>query len=178
MTGRRRSPLGSVAGGVVAAVVGTAAMDALWYRRYRRGGGREDPISWEIARGLNDWEKAPVPAKVGKRLAEAFLQRELPPAYAQLMTNVMHWGYGLSWGAAYGLVAGSARSRSPLLGFPFGAGVWAADYAILPVGKFYKPIWEYDAPTLWKDLSAHLVFGLVTAWSFALFSRLRTRPEP
>lgn len=171
MSGRRLSPMGAVVAGVVAAVVGTAAMDALWYWRYRREGGQDDPISWDVASGLNEWDKAPVPAKVGKRLAEAFLQRELSPSYAQLMTNVMHWGYGVSWGAVYGLVAGSERSRSPLWGLPFGAGVWAADYAILPLGKFYKPIWEYDARTLWRDLSAHLVFGLATATSFALLGR-------
>ncbi|MDQ6884121.1 MAG: DUF1440 domain-containing protein [Candidatus Dormibacteraeota bacterium] len=177
MTDRRLSLAGAVVGGAVAAAVGTAAMDALLYWRYRREGGQVDPISWEIASGLNDWDKAPVPAKVGKRLAEAFLQRELSASYAQLMTNVMHWGYGVSWGAAYGLVAESGRSRSPLWGLPFGAGVWAGDYVVLPLGKFYKPIWEYDARTLWKDLSAHLVFGLATATSFALLRRRQPRTD-
>jgi hypothetical protein len=32
--------------------------------------------------------------------------------------------------------------------------------------RLYKPIWEYDLPTLWKDLSAHLVYGLGTAATF------------
>jgi hypothetical protein len=27
----------------------------------------------------------------------------------------------------------------------------------------YKPIWKYDAETLAKDLSAHLVYGLAPA---------------
>jgi hypothetical protein len=44
--------------------------------------------------------------------------------------------------------------------------VWAAGYAVLPALGVYRPIWEYDLETLWKDLSAHLVFGLATAGAF------------
>jgi hypothetical protein len=49
--------------------------------------------------------------------------------------------------------------------------VWAASYAVLPVAKLYKPIWEYDKTTLAKDLSAHLVYGVGTATAFGLLSR-------
>jgi hypothetical protein len=38
--------------------------------------------------------------------------------------------------------------------------VWASDYVTLPLAGVYQPIWEYDAQTLYKDLSAHLVFGI------------------
>jgi hypothetical protein len=162
----RLSPIKAITLGVTAAAVGTLAMDALWYVRYRRGGGESDPISWEIAAGLDNWENAPVPAKVGKRIAETLLRRELPPNRAQLMTNVMHWGYGLSWGALFGLVAGSMRKPSFLLGPVFGTVVFANDYVVLPLTGFYKPIWQYDLGTLWKDLSAHLLYGTMTALTF------------
>lgn len=148
-------------------------MDTLWYLRYKRDGGQSAPMAWEIAAGLDDWQKAPVPAQVGKRLAEAYLGRELPAESAQLTTNVMHWGYGLFWGSLYGILVGSTRVRSALVGLPFGAGVWAAGYVMLPLGKFYKPIWKYDLRTLWKDLSAHLVYGVTTAASFAVIHRSR-----
>lgn len=164
------SPLGAVLRGIVAGALGTAAMDAVWYVRYKRDGGSSDPIAWEFASGLNDWEKAPVPAQVGKRLAEAFLGHELPPESAQLTTNIMHWGYGLFWAGLYAIVVGSSPIRTPLLGLPFGAAVWSADYIVLPLGKFYKPMWEYDVKTLWNDLSAHLVYGLTTAAGFALLT--------
>jgi hypothetical protein len=48
--------------------------------------------------------------------------------------------------------------------------VWGAGYVVLPAAKLYKPIWEYDRRTLTKDLSAHLVYGLTTAATFALLS--------
>ena len=38
---------------------------------------------------------------------------------------------------------------------------------MLPLAKVYEPIWKYDAPTLGKDLSAHLVYGLATGAAFA-----------
>jgi hypothetical protein len=31
------------------------------------------------------------------------------------------------------------------------------------MAKVYKPIWEYDARTLARDLGAHMVYGFVTA---------------
>jgi hypothetical protein len=166
------TPLGAVLKGVAAAAVGTLAMDWLWYARYRREGGRSAFLAWETAEGLSDWDKAPVPAQVGRRLAEGFLRRPLPASRVRFMTNAMHWAYGLTWGAIYGVAAGSTRSRHPLLGPPFGAAVFSGDYAVLPLGGFYKPIWKYDAKTLWKDLSAHLVFGSATGLTFWILSGL------
>lgn len=45
--------------------------------------------------------------------------------------------------------------------------------AVLPVIGVYKPIWQYDARTLAKDLSAHVVYGVVTAETFRLLNRRR-----
>jgi hypothetical protein len=36
------------------------------------------------------------------------------------------------------------------------------------LAKLYEPIWKYDAKTLANDLSAHLVYGLVTAAAWEL----------
>jgi uncharacterized membrane protein YagU involved in acid resistance len=61
-------------------------------------------------------------------------------------------------------------------GAPFGAGVWATSYVVLPAAGLYKPIWEYDARVLAKDLRAHLVYGLTTAAVFRLTAgRVRSR---
>ena len=164
------TPLGAICRGILAAAFGTLAMDLLWYRRYRRGGGESGFLDWEFSAGLDSWEKASAPGKVGMQLFEGFTQRELSAEYAALTNNVMHWGYGLAWGALYGIAAGSMRTRPRLLGPLFGACVWATSYVVLPLAKVYKPIWEYDAKTLWKDLSAHLVFGAATG---AAFRKLR-----
>jgi len=169
-------PLGAVARGVAASALGTLAMDAVLYRRYKRGGGEIGFPAWESSAGLASWDDAPAPAKVGKRLVEVALRRELPPRHARLLNNVTHWGYGLFAGAQYGILAGSLRSPRVRYGLPFGAGVWAAGYAVLPAMGIYRPIWDYDLETLGKDLSAHLVFGTATAAAFQALATERVTP--
>ena len=152
--------------GVAASAAGTFAMDLLLYGRYRREGGASSFSAWESSAGLESWDEAPAPARVAKRLIEAARRRELPPKHVRALNNVTHWGYGLAAGASYGLMAGVVSTPKLRYGLLFGTGVWAAGYAILPAFGVYRPIWEYDLETLGKDLSAHLVFGVVTAGAY------------
>jgi hypothetical protein len=157
------TPIGAIARGLLAGAVGTAAMDALLFIRYRRGGGTSDFEAWETSSALASWDGAPAPAQVGKRLVEGLFDVELPPRRARSMNNLTHWAYGMLGGAQLGIVAGSLPRLRVGYGIPFGASVWAAGYVVLPAAKLYRPIWKYDARTLADDLSAHLVYGLATA---------------
>jgi len=145
-------------------------MDLVLFARYKRGGGEDSFTTWEFSVGLTSWDQAPAPAQVGKRLFEGLFQREIPAERAALVNNLTHWAYGKLGGLQYGIVAGSLAAPRVWYGVPFGATVWATGYAVLPAAKLYKPIWEYDAETLAKDLSAHLVYGLVTGTAFAALS--------
>jgi hypothetical protein len=156
--------------GAAAGAIGTLAFDGFLYRRYRREGGDSGFAEWETSAGVGGWDDAPAPAKVGKRFLETVLGRELPPQTARPVNNVTHWAYGIQAGLVYGLVVGSLRSPKLWYGIPFGAGVWASGYVVLPALGVYRPIWEYDRETLAKDLSGHLVFGLATAAAFCLLS--------
>jgi hypothetical protein len=152
--------------GVAAGAIGTVAMDLVWFVRYKRSGGQSTFVAWETASGLNSWDAASAPAKVGRLLYETVSHRELPASRAALTTNIMHWGYGLQWGALFGVSVGASgharRWHGPLLG----ALVWLASYLTLPIAGFYKPIWSYDRKTLWDDCSAHLVYGIGVAGAF------------
>ena len=167
---RRRplTPLSAVIDGLVAATVGTVAMDALLFARYRRGGGSSSFRRWEFSSDVESWDQAPAPAQVGRRLVEGVFGRELPDRRAPLVNNITHWGYGILNGAPFGILAGSLASPRVRSGALFGASVWATSYAVLPAAKLYRPIWEYDLRTLGRDLSAHLVYGISTAAAFKL----------
>jgi hypothetical protein len=142
-------------------------MDTVRYLRQRRAGGQDRPLAWEFA-PVRSWEQAPEPGQALRRVVEGFAQRDIPDRWAWAVSTAAHWSYGSACAAAYGIVAGSQRRPSPLYGLPFGAAVWAAGYVILPLGGLYKPVWEYDAPTLARDLSAHLAYGAATGTTFWL----------
>ena len=165
------TPLGAVLGGLLAGAVGTVALDAYQYLRYRKSGGTDSPLAWEFA-PVPTWEQAPEPGLVAKRVVEGFTQKELPDRYAFLTSTIMHWGYGSANGAAYGVVAGSLRSPRPSYGLPFGVAVWLTGYAVLPLGGLYQPIWKYDVKTLASDLGGHLCFGAATGTAFWLVTKL------
>jgi len=180
-TGRRRSkqvtPLRAVTRGVVAGAVGTAVMDLLWYTCYKRGGGEQSPLQWEFGEGVTGWDDVSAPGQVGRRVVEGFLARELPDSRARLTNNVVHWVYGIAWGAHYGIVAGSSARPRSAWGLVLGPAVWLSGYAVLPLAKLYKPMWEYDTETLAKDLSAHVAYGAATGAAFAALSREADRGE-
>ena len=144
-------------------------MDSVWYLRYWRGGGESAPLRWEFG-GVDNWDEVSAPGRLGKRLAEAFLQRPLPDDAAGPTNNIVHWAYGVAWGAVYGVIAGSLRRSYIGLGPVLGSAVFMADYVILPQAGLYKPIWSYDLKTLFKDWSAHLAYGIGTAAAFALMT--------
>jgi hypothetical protein len=164
------TPLGAVTRGLVAGGVGTVAMDALWFVRYRRGGGVSNFAAWEFSSGVSSWDDAPAPAQLGKRLVEGLFKRKLSPRREPLVNNVTHWGYGMLGGAQYGLVAESLPTPRIRYGLLLGAALWATSYVVLPAAKLYEPIWEYDLDTLAKDLSAHLLYGLGTATAVRLLT--------
>jgi hypothetical protein len=138
-------------------------MDALWYLRHRRGGGRQGPWEWEFSAGVDKWDQVSAPGQLGKRLVEGFLGREAPDRWARTTQNLMHWATGVGWGTAFGVVAGSARRPSWKSALALAPVAWLVPYTVLPASGIYRPIWEYDATTLAKDASAHGVFGAVAA---------------
>jgi hypothetical protein len=164
------TPLAAVVGGLLAGAVGTASMDTVRYLRYRRAGGKASPLAWEFG-PIDDWQHAPDPGQVAKRLIEGFTRRELPDRWAWLTSTVAHWSVGSAWASLYGVVVASLRRPHAFYGLPFGAAVWAAGYLVLPEGGLYKPIWEYDAKTLAEDLSAHLAYGAGTGTAFWLLGK-------
>lgn len=174
MMGKKRrartlSPLGAVVRGAIAGICGTAAMDLVQYVEYRGGGGDDGFGHWEFE-AVDDWDSAPAPAQVGKRIAEGLLSSEVPPSAVNTFNNAVHWGYGTLWGIAYGVVAGSTSRRRARWGSVFGTGVWLAGYGGLPPTGLYQPISEYDPGTLAKDWAHHFVYGMATAAAFRALS--------
>jgi uncharacterized membrane protein YagU involved in acid resistance len=151
-----------LARGVVAGVIGTAAMTAYQLAvAHRRGRPLRTPVP-------RTWAEAPAPAQVAKRAADALGKgRRVTKKQVPLLTNAMHWAYGVTWGAAYGLVASVVEPAPLRAGLALGGGIWAASYGeLVPLG-IYEPPWRYPARELALDLSYHLVYGVAVAGAYA-----------
>jgi hypothetical protein len=144
-------------------------MDAFLYSRYRAQGGDQPPLRWQFG-GPSKWDKVSAPAEVGRRVYEGFRQRPLDERWARLTNNLMHWGYGIAWGGALGIVAGSLPRTRVVYGPAFGAAVWVSSYVTLPIAGLYKPIWEYSVAELGPDLIAHLTYGTAAERVFRALS--------
>ncbi|WP_345761325.1 hypothetical protein [Diaminobutyricibacter sp. McL0608] len=164
----RVTPVGTAVRGAVAGLIGTMAMDLWLYGQYRREHGSEPFLEWEFSADVTDWDKAPAPAQVGRRVVEGLYEVTLPDARAALANNLMHWGYSVSAAVGYTMVSASLHRPRTGYGLIFGAGMWGLSYAILTPMHLYKRITEYDAKTLGKDLVAHLVYGVGTAAAVSL----------
>ena len=162
--GGRIRVLRTLVHGAIAGTFGTVAMDALWYRRYRTGGGDGGVLAWEFGSNPSTWDEAPAPARAGRELAAKLMGYDVPIEQAGRLTNLMHWAYGPAWGAQFALVAAVRRRRpGTASGLAFGTLVWASDYLTLPLIGVYQPIWRYPKRALLEDLTAHLLFGLCAA---------------
>ena len=149
--------------GLLAAAAGTAGMDVAQYAAARRAGSDVSFWAWETAHGLRSWDDAPAPAQVAQRLARGVLGRPLPDSAARPTNNVMHWGYGVAWGAVLGLTRARLRTPAVALGAGFGCLVFASSYAVLGAMGIYRPIWEYAPSETGRDLAFHLVYGGTSA---------------
>jgi len=153
----RKTPLAAVAQGLCAGALGNAIFTAYQELVLKRGeDGPDRPKSWS---------ETPEPAQVGRRVAEGVFKRSVPLANADLVTTVVHWLYGTSWGAVYGIIEESVR-RPLLSGVTLTTAVMASDYTLLPAMKLYAPPWEYPPATLAKDFGNHLVYGLAVAGAY------------
>jgi hypothetical protein len=168
----RLTPLGAVARGFVAGSIGTATMTAwqeLSAKLLSSGDGGGGPRVDERRR--DPWERASTPAKLGRKVLEGVFDRKVGAEKIGLLTNVMHWGYGTSWGGLYGLIQGTAPGRPLRRGLLFGTGVWTMSYLTLVPMGLYKPPWEYPSKELALDLSYHLAYGVGVGGGFAAIAR-------
>jgi uncharacterized membrane protein YagU involved in acid resistance len=175
MTREGTSPLGVLARGVAAGLIGTAAMTSWQEIAAKLKKRTMVDVEERYREDVDPWEKAPAPAQLAKRVLEALFKVEVPAERIPLFTNAVHWGYGTALAGVYGLVESSVRSRPGFHGALFGMGVWTMSYATLVPMGLYKPPWRYPAKSIAKDVSYHLVYGTGVGAGFALVERASRR---
>lgn len=160
-----KTPLAAVGQGLLAGLIGNAIFTGYQMLQAKLAGPAES------SKPPKDWSETPEPAQVGQRVVEGVFEKDVPLEKAEAMTNAVHWIFGTSWGAVYGIL--EETFHRPLVnGVVLGSAVVAVDYTMLPAMNLYKPPWKYPATTLAKDWGNHLVYGLAVAGSYRALDRL------
>jgi Protein of unknown function (DUF1440) len=147
------TPLAAVARGLAAGAVGTAAMTAAQTAYYKAQGS----------------EPSTTPAEVAKRIIRGVFDRSVDEDKTEVLNNAMHWTYGTSWGAVYGLAQGTVHARSTRHGLLFGTLVWGTSLVHLPAMKLAPPVWEYEPAQLASDVGFHLIYGITVGLTYSAF---------
>lgn len=146
-----RSVVAGALGGLVATTVMTGAQMAFSKLAERYQSREESGASGEGESATVKTAEAMVETTTGEDLAE-----EHKPAAGQMV----HFGFGVTMGALYGLIADLNPAARAGYGVAYGAGLWAmADEVAIPLLGLSKSPQEYPLSTHVSALAAHMVYG-------------------
>ena len=84
-------------------------------------------------------------------------------------SNLVHWGYGIMWGGARGLLA-AGLSGPAAAAAHFGA-VWGSEQVMLPALDVTPPLTEWGTEEIAIDALHHLVYATATGMAYSLLDR-------
>ncbi len=113
-------------------------------------------------RGVDD-EQDDAPMRVANVVSEVILDRDLTKEEKHAAGTLVHYAFGTTTGAFYGVAAETVPVVTAGAGLPFGAFVWlTADEGMVPALGLSKPPTEYPLSIHAYALASHLVYGLTT----------------
>ena len=143
--------LGDVAAGVgkglFAGVVGTAAMT----------------VSSTLEMKIRDRPGSSAPAEAAGKVLGVEPKGEEEQAR---FSNMVHWGYGTSWGAVRGLI-GAAGLEGPGAAAAHLGLVWGTEQVMLPALGVAPPFWRWGVKEVAIDTLHHLVYAGATSVAYA-----------
>ena len=139
--------------GLVAGAIGTAAMT----------------LSSTAEARLRKREPSTVPAQAARKILGL---EPLEPDAAAKLTRVVHWGYGISWGAIRS-VLGTLGLRAPIATAVHFSAIWGSELVMLPALDVTPPIKQWSRTDLAIDATHHFVYVAATSGAYALLNSAR-----
>ena len=119
---------------------------------------RDDARPNEIDATIPD---EPGSMQVASAIAKPWLGRPLTPREKEVAGPVMHYLFGATVGAVYGIAVEKDSSAARGAGIPYGIGVWLfADEVGMHAAGFATHPADYPASRHAAALASHIVFGL------------------
>ena len=132
--------------GALGGVMGAACMTVARMLAQRAG-----LIQQMVPQAVEAWAKHQLPLTLGERPSQR--------AVHHLADQVLHLGYGASFGALYGLLLGR-QPASPRKVLAFGLGVWVfGSFILLPSLKIVRPEWRAGAQEIAVNVGCHLLYA-------------------
>lgn len=166
--------LKGLAAGIVAGLVGAAVMNqfqklvsSLMERGEKSQGAQsqqEGSPGRAIGRvldeyGIDDPDDS-APERLANAIGKGAFDVELDERQKEAGGAALHYAFGASMGAVYGLAAEVWPDVTAGAGTPYGAAVWlAADEGVVPLLGLSKAPTEYPASVHAYALASHLVYG-------------------
>ncbi len=143
---------GGIGKGVLAGLAGTAAMT----------------ISSTVEAKLRSRAFSTAPAKAAaKVLGIAEFEDERAEAR---FSDLVHWGYGTSWGVALGVMRGMGFSPKLAASAHFAA-VWGAAAVMLPAFEVAPPVPFWEPEDIAIDVFHHLVYAGAASFAYQRLTR-------
>ena len=141
----------SVGKGLFAGVAGTAAMT----------------VSSTLEMKIRDRQASNTPAKAAGKVLGVEPTGESEQAR---FSNLVHWGYGTSWGAVRGLIDAAGLEGKEAAAAHFLA-VWGSEQVMLPALGVAPPFWQWGAKEVAIDAFHHLVYAGATGVAYVALDR-------
>ncbi len=161
------------AGGLVASVI-MNQFQALWGwlaegvdrshgAQSRQQGSPGRGVGGELQKRGSDEEQDDAAMRVANAISEGILKRELSKEEKHIAGAFVHYAFGITTGAWYGVTAELVPGVTAGAGLPFGAFVWlTADEGVVPALGLSKAPTEYPLSIHAYALASHLVYGVTT----------------
>jgi hypothetical protein len=141
----------SVGKGLFAGVAGTAAMT----------------VSSTLEMKIRGRQGSSVPAQAAAKVLGVEPTWETEQAR---FSNLVHWGYGTSWGAVRGLIGAAGLEGKEATAAHF-LTVWGTEQVMLPALGVAPPFWQWGAKEVAIDAFHHLVYAGATGVAYAALNR-------
>jgi hypothetical protein len=141
----------SVGKGLFAGVAGTAAMT----------------VSSTLEMKIRDRQASNAPAEAAAKVLGVEPTGESEQAR---FSNLVHWGYGTSWGTVRGLIDAAGLEGKEAAAAHFLA-VWGSEQVMLPALGVAPPFWQWGAKEVAIDAFHHLVYAGATGVAYAALDR-------
>jgi hypothetical protein len=137
--------------GLVAGAIGTAAMTA----------------SSTIEQKARDREPSTAPADAATKVLgiEGFCDDGAKNRFS----NLVHWGYGTTWGAVRGFLDAAGLSPGAAT-VAHGSALWGSEQVMLPALGVAPPLWEWGAVEVGIDALHHAVYTIATSVAYEALS--------